>query len=357
MGGGDPRERLGRGREGADARARGSQPPQLRVRRRVRAQVDAGVVLCEPLEQRPPVADRRVQRRLVGIVVELDAIAAPRVLEPCSPERLGVAERGVEVDGDAAAGHATTRRAARPSTYTPTSTPAASMSTSSDGALPSRDERLMHLVRHGVGDADGHRRQLPAQARGRAARRARRTPRRGRSSAARDPSRRGPCRDRGSTTARRSRRPRRRPAARRRGRVSRRNGRLGPDIGGRVREPGASPGRSRRCEGRRCPTTMPLADAGKAVEQGAPSQKTCRPSIRTPRGRRIRVSTHSHAPRGRGARARDRGLRLGRDRSRACRRQEQHDLRRDATARVGDDGDWARSSRPASAASSTTTSR
>ena len=100
MGGGDPGERLRGGREGADARACGRQPPQLRVRRRVRAQVDAGVILREPLEQRPPVADRGIQRSLVGIVVELHAIAASRVLEPGSPERLGVAEHGVEVDGD-----------------------------------------------------------------------------------------------------------------------------------------------------------------------------------------------------------------------------------------------------------------
>ncbi len=187
-------------------------------------------------------------------------------------------------------------------------------------------------------------------------RRAPRTRPRARSSAARGPSRRGPCRDPGSTTARRSMRPTRRPAARRRGRASRRNGRLGPDIGGRVREPGASPGRSRRCEGRRCPTTTPLAHAGKAVEQGAPSQKTCRPSIRTPRGRRIRVSTHSHAPRGRWARAR-RSWAPPRPRSSRVRVEgkTEHDLRRDATARVRDHCDSTRSSPRASAASSTTT--
>ena len=53
-----------------------------------------------------------------------------------------------------------------------------------------------------------------------------------------------------------------------------------------MREPGANPGRSRRCEGRRSPATKPLAQAGKAAREGAPSQKTCRaPHIRTPRGR------------------------------------------------------------------------
>ena len=96
----------------------------------IRPQVDAGMILGEPLEQRPPVADGRIERRLVGIVVELHAIAAPRVFEPGAPERLRVPERGVEVDGDRVR-HATARRAARPSTYTPTSTPAASTSTSS----------------------------------------------------------------------------------------------------------------------------------------------------------------------------------------------------------------------------------
>ena len=108
-------QRLRRVREGADPRARGSHPPQLRVRVGIRSQVDASMVLCEALEERSPVADRRVQRCLVGIVVELNSIAPPRVLEPCSPERLGVAEHRVQVDGDRA-GHATARRAARPST-------------------------------------------------------------------------------------------------------------------------------------------------------------------------------------------------------------------------------------------------
>jgi iron complex transport system substrate-binding protein len=49
-----------------------------------------------------------------------------------------------------------------------------------------------------------------------------------------------------------------------------------------VREPGANPGRSRRCEGRRSPATKPLADAGKAAREGAPSQKTCRAPITEP---------------------------------------------------------------------------
>src|SRR5919198_929931 len=41
-----------------------------------------------------------------------------------------------------------------------------------------------------------------------------------------------------------------------------------------VRESGANPGRSRRCEGRRSRAAVPLASAGKATREGAPSQKT-----------------------------------------------------------------------------------
>ncbi len=53
-----------------------------------------------------------------------------------------------------------------------------------------------------------------------------------------------------------------------------------------MREPGANPGRSRRCKGRRSPATKPLTQVGKAAREGAPSQKTCRaPHNRTPRGR------------------------------------------------------------------------
>ena len=54
--------------------------------------------------------------------------------------------------------------------------------------------------------------------------------------------------------------------------------------GAAVREPGASPGRSRRCEGRRSPrrnATGPRR-AGKAAREGAPSQKTCRLPVPNP---------------------------------------------------------------------------
>ena len=59
--------------------------------------------------------------------------------------------------------------------------------------------------------------------------------------------------------------------------MSRRNGRLGRDIGGRVREPGASPGRSRRCEGRRCPATMPLARRWEGGGAGSPESEDLPP--------------------------------------------------------------------------------
>ena len=58
-----------------------------------------------------------------------------------------------------------------------------------------------------------------------------------------------------------------------------------------AREPGAIPGRSRRCEGRRSAPRRHWPRAGKAAREGAPSQKTCRsPPTRTPRGRRIRAT-------------------------------------------------------------------
>ena len=58
-----------------------------------------------------------------------------------------------------------------------------------------------------------------------------------------------------------------------------------------MREPGASPGRSRRCEGRRPTWKRHWPQGREGREGGAPSQKTCRaPQPRTPRGRRIRAS-------------------------------------------------------------------
>ena len=239
------------------------------------------MILGEALEQRPPVADRRVERRLVRIVAELHAIPAPRVREPGLPERPvspSTASRSIatapvtwQPGGQRARG-----------TKTPSSTPTASTSTSTAAPCASRDERLVHFVGHRVGDADGDRRQLRPSARTSSApstaysaawaifRRARSQPPR--------PVPRSGIEDSAKMRAAQATTGSQAESTR----ASRRNGRLGPDIGGRVREPGASPGRSRRCEGRRCPATMPLADAGKAAEQGAPSQKTCRPSNPNP---------------------------------------------------------------------------
>src|SRR5439155_2456085 len=77
--------------------------------------------------------------------------------------------------------------------------------------------------------------------------------------------------------------------------------------------------------------------AGKAAEEGAPSQKTCRPPrTRTPRGRRLRVKATLHSPRrgsgGVGARPRLAG---GRARARARRGQDANDLRRGRAGALG----------------------
>ncbi len=75
-----------------------------------------------------------------------------------------------------------------------------------------------------------------------------------------------------------------------------------------MREPGASPGRSRRCEGRSSPADTPLARrAGKAAGGGAPSQKTCRsPLSLDPLAEGRRRSSHVRSTRPRGGARRPR---------------------------------------------------
>ncbi len=132
VGCGHPSQRLRPRSEGADAHAFGGQPPQLGVGGRVRPQIDAGMVFRKTLQQPAPVADGGVQGRFIHPVVQLHAIAALRVRQPGPPQGLGVAEHGIEVDDDRpGARHTRTLRAARPRTYTPSSTPTASTSTSS----------------------------------------------------------------------------------------------------------------------------------------------------------------------------------------------------------------------------------
>ena len=77
-------------------------------------------------------------------------------------------------------------------------------------------------------------------------------------------------------------------------------------------------------------------EPGKAVEKGAPSQKTCRPPrIRTPRGRRIRASPFPHRPRDpRGRPRRIAPLAGCGRRPHPGRRQDADDLRRHRAARV-----------------------
>src|SRR5437764_5541085 len=58
-----------------------------------------------------------------------------------------------------------------------------------------------------------------------------------------------------------------------------------------VREPGASPGRSRRCEGRRSPAKSHWPRAGKAAAEGTPSQKTCRSPETKDAGVRLKPGT------------------------------------------------------------------
>src|SRR6266487_1304067 len=96
-----------------------------------------------------------------------------------------------------------------------------------------------------------------------------------------------------------------------------------------VRESGANPGRSRRCEGRRSPAKSHWREPGRRRQR---EPRVRRPAVRqnrTPRGRRIRVPT-LFQPVGSGcclARARPGGSRLPRARPR--RRQDSDDLRLD----------------------------
>ena len=107
------------------------------------------------------------------------------------------------------------------------------------------------------------------------------------------------------------------------------DGRLGATQRSTVREPGASPGRSRRCEGRRPTRKRHWPQGREGREGGAPSQKTCRaPQPRTPRGRRIRAS-QAHCSLGASRTRSDAGRARG-ERQDPGRRQDDHDLRRRA---------------------------
>ena len=80
-----------------------------------------------------------------------------------------------------------------------------------------------------------------------------------------------------------------------------------PPVRRAVREPGASPGRSRRCEGRRSRAEVPLATGPGRRRRREPRVRrpAARLQTRTPRGRRIRVTAFLHLrrrPRGGAAR-------------------------------------------------------
>ena len=121
-------------------------------------------------------------------------------------------------------------------------------------------EHLVQLVAHRVERSERERDALLGRSLARGAPPAPRTRRRARACAGRDPSPRARCRGREPRRTRRSARPR--PArgatgARRTPTPS--DDRLGSDQRSTVREPGASPGRSRRCKGSCSPATTPLA--------------------------------------------------------------------------------------------------
>ena len=119
-----------------------------------------------------------------------------------------------------------------------------------------------------------------------------------------------------------------------------------------MREPGASPGRSRRCEGRRSRAEVPLAHGPGRRRRREPRVRrpASRPQTRTPRGRRIRVQASLHLrrrPRD-GAARRPRGPRPARARARGG--QDADDLRLDRADAVGRRRTRStRSTRPASA--------
>src|SRR3954451_13018317 len=118
MGERNARQALRRIAEDADPHAGGLQPAQYARYVRVAAKVDGSALLGVTLEQLAPVRQLFVERG------DVDAKAAPRIVEPIPIERLDVAER-CQVDGD---GFHRGRR--RSQTSIPTDRPTASMATS-----------------------------------------------------------------------------------------------------------------------------------------------------------------------------------------------------------------------------------
>ena len=129
-----------------------------------------------------------------------------------------------------------------------------------------------------------------------------------------------------------------------------------------MREPGASPGRSRRCEGRCSPAESHWRRTRTRGREGGgggcpESEDLPRSSTyRTPRGRRIRGTT-SACSRGRDRpRARARGRCPWCDGHRSCRREDAVDLRLGARRRSRRPTRCRHSTQPARSASSTTSS-
>ena len=225
--------------------------------------------------------DRRAAR-------EVDP-SARGVLEPGAPERSGVAEHAVQVDRER-----------------PSSAPAAPQQRDADRdagrvdrhverrPVSPRDEVLVKLVARRVGDARGNAgaaRQRPdeedAEHRvlGQCA-----SLRRTRSQVP-SPVPRWGIDERAKISAAQSEDGQ--PAAR--ARIGHRPMIGSPETRSTVREPGASPGRSRRCEGRCSPPRRHWPWAGKAAEGEPRVRRPAARRNRTPRGRRIRGSERSHS--------------------------------------------------------------
>ena len=104
MGERDVGELARRIREHADACAGGVQPAEHRAGVAVRPEVDGPAVGREALEQWAPVAELLVEQRGRGDAVrrhvDLDVRPPRDVLDPVVPERPGVGEDRVEIEGE-----------------------------------------------------------------------------------------------------------------------------------------------------------------------------------------------------------------------------------------------------------------
>ncbi len=270
----DARELRGRVGEDGQPHTLGLQSPKRRAHLGRGPEVDGRPVLGVALEQRPPVAGAaRVElgRRRGAILRQpFDVEHARGVVEPVAPELPRIAEH-VELDRD---DHRATRRQRR---IADRDADAVDQDVERR-ADPALDEVLVQLVGRRVRDAEPEGRQLVA-----------RSPQQQRAenrvlAGMRDlPQDEIPRAEPGAEVGHRREgedhggpEDDRRPQAQSGGR--RHTSMIGSRSHTRstVREPGASPGRSRRCEGRRPTRKRHWPTGREGREGGAPSQKTCR---------------------------------------------------------------------------------